>query len=280
MPAGRCITYIDRSGTHVTSVNGGLRLVNPSGPVKAHCVCRLPVPEKAKVHQFVMVGNVSDGEISAYIAGVPWNQPNRVRFYAHLSLLRSTPFEVPLEKQKKVVWDLPISGTESLTIDRSNPYYIEAEFKTSGAVDIQNALELFYFEVYWDYDKSLAKTDHAMSRTLTLIVASLGQLLALLGVFSPLVAVAAAARVYDKFRVSHGGARRSLGSFTLGVLGVGALTGWMGVGAGISISCALFPRSNLCGLPGIFVGGPVFFSLGVLGYLFLWVVWDRTQNRP
>jgi hypothetical protein len=43
------------------------------------------------------------------------------------------------------------SGDESLTIDRINTYFVEAEFKTTEAVIARDALELSYFEVYSDY---------------------------------------------------------------------------------------------------------------------------------
>lgn len=151
VPAGSCVTYTESPNTHVISATGGLRLFNTSGPVKAHCVCQLPVPEKAKIRQFVMVGNVSTGEIFAYIAGVPWNQPHQVPFWANISLLPTTPYEIPAVKQKKIVRNLPISGSDSLTTDRINTYYVEAEFRTRSPVSAQNALELFYFEIYWDY---------------------------------------------------------------------------------------------------------------------------------
>jgi hypothetical protein len=150
VPAGSCVTYIDTLKTQVTSVNGALILSNTSGPVQAHCVCQLPVPEKAKIRQFVMVGNVTKGEIFAYIAAEAWNQPHQVPFFADISLLPTTPYEVPDEKQKKVARSLPVSGSESLTIDRANTYFIEAMFKTDSAISTKEALELFYFEVYWD----------------------------------------------------------------------------------------------------------------------------------
>src|SRR5262245_58030223 len=77
VPAGSCLTYLDQPNSNVVSVNGGLRVSNSTGSVGARCVCQLPVPEKAKIRQFVMVGNVSKGEIFAYIGSVPWNQPRQ-----------------------------------------------------------------------------------------------------------------------------------------------------------------------------------------------------------
>ncbi|MDQ5870936.1 MAG: hypothetical protein M3547_01850 [Acidobacteriota bacterium] len=150
IPAGSCASYPESPGTTATSINGGLRVTNPSGRIRLRCVCALPIPEKAKVRQFVMVGNVRKGEIFAYIGAVHWNQPREVPFYANLSLLPSTPVEVPAVNQKKVVGNLPAAGSESLTIDRINAYFIEAEFKTNEAATGQDSPELFYFEVYWD----------------------------------------------------------------------------------------------------------------------------------
>ena len=65
-------------------------------------------------------------------------------------MLPSTPFEVPAMKQKKQVVNLPISGRGSLTVDRAQCYFIQAELFTDSAVSIEQDLEIFYFEIYWD----------------------------------------------------------------------------------------------------------------------------------
>jgi hypothetical protein len=52
------------------SASGGLDVFNYDGPVDVSCVCQLPVPEKAIIRQFVMVGDVEKGEIYAEIGGV------------------------------------------------------------------------------------------------------------------------------------------------------------------------------------------------------------------
>ena len=46
--------------------------------------------------------------------------------------------------------DLPPCGSESMSIDRSNTYLIETEFRTPSATDAASALELYYYEVYWN----------------------------------------------------------------------------------------------------------------------------------
>jgi hypothetical protein len=148
--AASCPSYIERPGARVSSVNGQLRVHDSNNPVKVRVVCALPLPEKAKLRQFVMVGNVSKGEIFAFIAQEAWNEPRSVPFFANISLLPSTPFEVPARQQKKIVKNVPTSGSESMTIDRINTYFIEAEIASTTPVDEANALELFYFEVYWD----------------------------------------------------------------------------------------------------------------------------------
>ncbi len=113
-------------------------------------VCQLPVPEKVPIRQFVMVGNVGKGLISAELGGVRWNAPRQHVRYAQIKMLPSTPFEVPEMKQKKVVVNLPSTGAGSLTTDRIQSYFIGAAFSSPSPLTIEQALELFYFEVYWD----------------------------------------------------------------------------------------------------------------------------------
>lgn len=148
--AASCPSYVERPGARIGSANGQLRVYDLNNPIKVRVVCALPLPEKAKLRQFVMVGNVSKGEIFAFIAQEAWNEPRSVPFFANISLLPSTPFEVPARQQKKVVKNVPASGSESMTTDRINTYFIEAEIASTTPVDEVNALELFYFEVYWD----------------------------------------------------------------------------------------------------------------------------------
>lgn len=148
--AASCPSYVELPGARLGSANGQLRVYNPNNPIRVRVVCALPLPEKAKLRQFVMVGNVSKGEIFAFIAQEAWNEPRAVPFFANISLLPSTPFEVPARQQKKIVKNVPTSGSESMTTDRINTYFIVAEIASTTPVDEANALELFYFEVYWD----------------------------------------------------------------------------------------------------------------------------------
>jgi len=150
VPAGAGTFYSDFPGTIINSINGGLIVYNPKNKVKLRCIYQLPVPEGAKVRQFVLVGNVTVGEIFAYIGAIEWNRPHQGTLFAPLSILPNTPYEIASEKQKKVTTDLPLSGSSSLIIDRSKTYFIEVEFKSDSPVDLNKALELFYLEIYWD----------------------------------------------------------------------------------------------------------------------------------
>jgi hypothetical protein len=49
-----------------------------------------------------------------------------------------------------VVVNLPTTGPRTLVIDRSQTYVIEALLSAPGAISLEEALELFYFEIYWD----------------------------------------------------------------------------------------------------------------------------------
>lgn len=150
IPGGAGAIYNDRAESIITCINGGLRVFNSKDKVKARVIYQLPVPEKAKVRKLVLVGNVNSGEIFAYIGALEWNKPHQAIIYAPISILPNTPYEIPSEKQKKVVKDLPLTGNSSLIIDRSRVYFIEVEFKSDSAIDANNALELFYIEIYWD----------------------------------------------------------------------------------------------------------------------------------
>jgi hypothetical protein len=151
IPAASCPTYPSNKTTEIIgSGGGGLSVFNMSGRIQVIAVCQLPVPEKALVRQFVIVGNVSKGTISAWLGGIMWNAPRQASQYASVSMNSNTPFEIPQMKQKKVVQNLPVSGLKSLRTDRSQTYFIEATFSSASALNIEEALELFYFEVYWD----------------------------------------------------------------------------------------------------------------------------------
>jgi hypothetical protein len=108
------------------------------------------LPEKALVRQFVIVGNVEKGVIQADLGGVRWNVPRQHILYSSLKMLPETPYEVPDMKQKKVVANMPTTGPNFLLTDRIQSYFIQARFTSSQAVNLEEALELFYCEIYWD----------------------------------------------------------------------------------------------------------------------------------
>lgn len=150
IPAGSCVTYSNTPKAQFVSGAGGLAVYNMDGRIDVTCVCQLPVPERARIRQFVLTGNVSKGEIRAQLGGVRWNVPRQSLVFATANMLPGTPYEVPQMKQKKVVQNLPDSGAGSLKIDRIQTYFIEARFTSNAAVNIEEALEIFYFEIYWD----------------------------------------------------------------------------------------------------------------------------------
>lgn len=79
----------------------------------------------------------------------------------------------------------------------------------------------------------------------------------------------AAVVVYLKFRVAADGSHRSVLSFGWRVLAAGIAGGWLGAGLGIAFFCTL-TQSNLCGLGGVFLTGPLASALAVTGYLYVW----------
>jgi len=89
--------------------------------------------------------------------------------------------------------------------------------------------------------------------------------------FSPIIAVAAAAFVY----VNHhrkdetGGKRRSVVLFLLGFLSLGVLSASLGTVAGIDVFCSVYENAQ-CGLGGVFFAGSLAFSLGAGVFLYLW----------
>ncbi|MFZ3168353.1 MAG: hypothetical protein WA130_12110 [Candidatus Methanoperedens sp.] len=150
IPAGSSATYSNTSKAQIISSSGGLAVFNYDGRIDVQCVCQLPVPEKAQIRQFVMVGNVDIGEIYAELGGVRWNVPRQHILYASVRMLPTTPYEVAEMRQKKMVVNLPVSGNGSLSTDRILCYFIQASFRSDSAVSIEQALEVFYFEIYWD----------------------------------------------------------------------------------------------------------------------------------
>jgi hypothetical protein len=150
IPAGSCAVHSNTPRAQIFSGSGGLAVYNFDGSIDVTCVCQLPVPERALIRQFVVVGNLGTGQIDAELSGVSWNVPRQHAQYASLRMLPSTPFEIPDMQQRKVVQDLPTSDPTSLTTDRAECYFIQARMHSDSPVSVEQALEIFYFEVYWD----------------------------------------------------------------------------------------------------------------------------------
>jgi len=150
IPAGSCPTYSNTPKAEIISSSGDLAVFNFNGKIDVNCVCQLPLPEKALVRQFVIVGNVEKGQIIAELGGVKWDAPRQHSRYSSLTMLPSTPYEIPAMKQKKLVANLPTTGPKSLVTDRIVSYFIGARFYSEEAISIEQALQLFYFEIYWD----------------------------------------------------------------------------------------------------------------------------------
>jgi hypothetical protein len=147
--AGTCATYPIVGGAVISSTTGDLALSNPSQTVNVRVLCHLPVPEGALIRRFVMVGKVPVGEIFATLSIVEATEPGQAPFFAPLTMTPTTPFEIA-GKQQKTTADLPATGSESLTVSRTRAHYIEATVKTRTPVRTDQALGLYYFEVYWN----------------------------------------------------------------------------------------------------------------------------------
>lgn len=150
IPAGSCATYPATPKAEVVSSSGGLAVYNRDGRVEISSVCQVPVPEKASIVQFVMVGNVVKGRIDASLGGVRWNAPRQQSEYASLHMAPATPFEIPNMNQKKVVQNIPAAGAGSLKMDRAFTYFINVRLTSDTPVNVEEALEVFYFEIYWN----------------------------------------------------------------------------------------------------------------------------------
>lgn len=150
IPAGACILDGVDESTFVGRPSGGLFLFDSSGPIDANLVCDVPVPEGALLRQFVMVGNASRGEIRGQLGSVRWNAPRQHSLLAEVRMNRSTGFEIPDQRQMKVVQNLPTSGNRAVRIDRANTYFIGADLRSDQPTSVEQPLEIFYFEIYWD----------------------------------------------------------------------------------------------------------------------------------
>jgi hypothetical protein len=149
IPAGSCVTHSNTPKAELTG-GSGIGVFNYDGAIDVTAVCSLPVPEGALVRQFVAVGNATKGTVTAEIGAILWNVPRQYSQKALVQIDPNTPYEVPEMKQKKAVQNLPTTGTGVLKIDRIQTYFIQAHLYSSTAIPVEEALELFYFEVYWD----------------------------------------------------------------------------------------------------------------------------------
>lgn len=147
IPAGSLSTYANTSRTIIANLGSGLVVYNPDGPLQVQGITQLPLREQSVLRQFVMVGSVDKGRIEAEIGEVPWNVPRQYRPYAQLALLPTTPYEIPEARQKKIVVNI---APNSLVLNRINCYFVQVRFSCDVALSLEEALEVFYFEVYWD----------------------------------------------------------------------------------------------------------------------------------
>lgn len=101
IPTGSCTIYSNTPKAQFVSSSGGIAVYNYDGSIDVTCVCQLPVPENARIRQFVIVGNVTKGKIIAELGGLRWNAPRQHLQYASAMMNPNTPYEVPQMKQKK-----------------------------------------------------------------------------------------------------------------------------------------------------------------------------------
>jgi hypothetical protein len=114
-----------------------------------------------------------------------------------------------------------------------------------------------------------------MSAVETVIV-KLFPLLMFLGLISPLVAFLSAFVFYFRHRDRVEPERRIPGiAYVLAVIVCGVIAGYFGLIFGISLACNSPTSSNLCGLWGFFVTGPLTMALAI----FL-VGWSLFLVRP
>jgi hypothetical protein len=150
IPAGSSATYSNTPNASIASIASSVVVYNDTGPLNVGGICQLPVPEGALIRQFVMVGHCSKGRVDAEIGSVAWNVPRQFTSYAPLAILPTTPYEVPQNRQKKVVYNLPTAAPAALVLNRVNCYFIQMRFTSNEPVSLDDDLEVFYFEVYWD----------------------------------------------------------------------------------------------------------------------------------
>jgi len=94
-------------------------------------------------------------------------------------------------------------------------------------------------------------------------------ILSFAALLSPLITLVAAIFIYLKYKGAPDGNRRSAILFSLGVLLVGLVAGWVGAVISVQIFCSMYTGAQ-CGLGGVFFTGPASFSLAVAAYLYFW----------
>src|SRR5262249_11722318 len=86
----------------------------------------------------------------------------------------------------------------------------------------------------------------------------------ILGFLSPLLALIAALALYIRHRRLIERERRvPIIAYVLTLIVCGGVAGYVGMGVGIALACP--ETGNLCGLFGVFVTGPISFSLATVG---------------
>ena len=100
--------------------------------------------------------------------------------------------------------------------------------------------------------------------TLESFITKLFPLLMILGLISPLVALLSAVLFYSRHRDRVEPERRVPSiAYGLAVIICGVISGYFGLVFGIQLACNSPTSSNLCGLLGFFVTGPLLMSLAI-----------------
>ena len=103
-------------------------------------------------------------------------------------------------------------------------------------------------------------------------MAAIESFLLIAGIFSPLVGIAAAVYYYVRYRDAPEPKRHPSGLlYALAVLGVAIVAFAIGSLAGISVACRSTGGSNLCGLWGLFISGPLLATAAMITFARLWM---------
>ena len=96
------------------------------------------------------------------------------------------------------------------------------------------------------------------------VIVKLFPVLMFLGLISPLVALLSAILFYARHRKRVEPEHRvPTIAYVLAVVGCGVIFGYFGVVLGIKLACNSSTSSNLCGLWGFFVTGPLLMALAI-----------------